>query len=68
MNNKQLTDIETKIAYQERMLSELNAIVYEQQKTIEDLKKMVELIRNRVMDLSDVTSFADQGSEKPPHY
>lgn len=68
MDNERLMDIETKIAYQEHMISELNTIVYGQQKTIEDLKKMVELLRHRVMDLVDMTSYTDPGSEKPPHY
>lgn len=68
MDDKRLTDIETKIAYQERMISELNIIVYDQQKTIEDLKKMVEFLRNRVMDLADMSSLTDPGNEKPPHY
>ncbi len=67
MDDKRLMDIETKIAYQEHMLSELNEVLFQQQKSIDELKKNMEFLRNRLIDVGDMVS-TDPGNEKPPHY
>lgn len=68
LNEKRLTDIETKIAYQERLISELNDVLYEQNQSIENLKKMTQLLMNRVMEMGSMLSLSESGDEKPPHY
>ena len=68
LNEKRLTDIETKIAYQERLISELNDVLYEQNQSIENLKKMTQLLMNRVMEMGSMLSLSESGDEKPTHY
>lgn len=68
MEEKRLNDIETKLAYLERMISELNDVVYNQQKTIENLEKTTKILQGRVMDLSGFMGHEGSGNEKPPHY
>lgn len=69
MEDQRLNDIETKIAYLERMISELNDVVYDQHKTIENLEKTAKYLQNRVLELSGfIGHVGSSGNEKPPHY
>ena len=69
MDKERLTDIETKLAYQEKLIKDLNDVVYEQQKDIDLLKstceKLMKLVRENAQAVSLITAPAD---EKPPHY
>ncbi len=68
MDDQRLVDIETKIAYQEHMISELNEVVFQQQKTMDELKRTVELLKGRLADIGDMMAAPTQANEKPPHY
>ena len=57
-----------KMAYQERMIAELNTVVYEQQKTLDELKETSERLLERMLDLSQNMSLSIGGNERPPHY
>ncbi|MBL4868616.1 MAG: SlyX family protein [Pseudomonadales bacterium] len=68
MNDKRFEEIETKLAYQEHTIQELNDVIYQQQQQIDKL----ELICRRHSDtLKEFSVPMDQGKpqdEKPPHY
>lgn len=68
MDNQRLIDIEMKLAYQERMIAELNAVVIEQQKTLDDIQKANRALIDRIRDLSENLAEPLGGHEKPPHY
>ncbi len=68
MNKEQLIEIEIKLAYHEKMISELNTIVFDQQKTIDHLLKMLDFFRNRISELSNTLTITESVNEKPPHY
>lgn len=68
MDDERLVNIETKIAYQEHMISELNEVLFQQQKTMDELKRTVELLKGRLVDIGDMMSAPTQANEKPPHY
>lgn len=68
MDDKRLVNIETKIAYQEHMISQLNTVVIEQQAMIDDLQKTTQALSRRVLELSESMAITDRGNEKPPHY
>ncbi len=63
MNEDRLVDIETKLAYQENTIKDLNDTVIEQQKEIDTLKNIVE----RIKESSNISS-GDLNDNKPPHY
>jgi SlyX protein len=69
---EQLVDLQTRFAFQEDHLQELNHIVMRQQQQIEMLEKELFLHREKlvelVSDLSERVSMVDAESEKPPHY
>jgi SlyX protein len=69
MSEHRLVDIETKIAFQEKSLKELNDVMYDQQREIERLNSICDLLVKRVRDLSDFIPGSDgPANEKPPHY
>lgn len=68
MDDERIVDIETKIAYQEHMISDLNTVVIEQQVVIDELRKTTQALSRRVMELSEGLALSDSGSELPPHY
>lgn len=59
---KRIIEIETKIAYQDKLVDELNNVVYEQQLKIDILeKKVLDLRKKNVDDINPA-------HQPPPHY
>lgn len=67
-----LIEIETKIAFQEDLVQELNKIVYEQQKKIDRLEaichSLVEHVRELNRTVADTGGAGAPADERPPHY
>jgi SlyX protein len=63
MDEERLIDIETKLAYQENTIKDLNDTAIEQQKEIDKLKQLVD----RIKESSNISN-GDLKDEKPPHY
>ena len=69
MDEDQLITIETKLAYQEKTIKELNDVVCEQQKALEKLGSDYRKLVKRCDELSQMLSGNDApANEKPPHY
>lgn len=64
-----LVDIETKLAFQEDMVHELNKTVYLQQKKIEQMEATITQLQDRVKSISNPDpQKIDPADEIPPHY
>lgn len=71
MIDDRLVDIETKIAYQEDLVQELNNTVYRQQKKIDQLETICKSLIDHVKALSEAAEGKPGGNvldERPPHY
>ena len=69
MSEERLVEIETKIAFQEQTIEDLNDVLYEQQQEIERLGSICDALVKRVKELSDLNQGIDApANEKPPHY
>lgn len=69
MSEERWVAMETKIAYQEDMVEELNKVVYAQQKKIDYLEAVCNSLIDHVRSLSDaVAEGKGVSNEKPPHY
>jgi SlyX protein len=66
MDDDKLIDIETKLAHQEHLLTELNDVITSQQAQVTKLESLVGSLIERVRDMPDAATGA--GDEKPPHY
>ncbi len=69
MSEERLVEIETKIAFQEKTIQDLNDVLCEQQQEIERLGSTCDALVKRVKELSEFTPGMDAPTnEKPPHY
>ncbi len=68
MDNQQLIDIETKLAYQEDLVQELNKIVHQQQVKLDRLEDAYQLLAKNYARLSAEGDAEHPVDEKPPHY
>jgi SlyX protein len=69
MSEERLVEIETKIAFQEQTIEDLNDVLYKQQQEIERLGSICDALVKRVKELSEFPSGIDApANEKPPHY
>lgn len=69
MNDDRLMKIETKLAFQEKTIRELNDVVFEQQQEIDKLKLICETLFKQNKALAEMSMGSDgPANEKPPHY
>ncbi|GBD98965.1 hypothetical protein BMS3Abin07_00996 [bacterium BMS3Abin07] len=68
MNEDRLVKIETKIAFQENTIKDLNDTVYNQQKQIDTLSETLKQLIDRIRDSSIISTGETLKDEKPPHY
>ncbi len=65
---ERLIELETKLAYQENLLDELNNVVCRQQDQIDDLHVKLRSLQERANELAAGTSPGETEAEIPPHY
>ena len=68
MDEERLIDIETKMAHQEQLLSELNEALTDQQAQISRLERLCLSLVDRFKSLADKAGIDETGDERPPHY
>lgn len=68
MNEQRLIEIETKLAHQEILISELNQVIARQQETIDQLQAGLKGFFKRYGELNGDSTQVGPANEKPPHY
>lgn len=68
INEERIIDIETKFAYQEETLFQLNEVIYAQQKQIDQLEATCKQLIGRISEISESRNEQQSSPEKPPHY
>ncbi len=64
---ERLETIEIQYAYLQKTVDELNAVVLEQGKEIRELRRLVQLMAEKMREMSAFGNDFDP-NEKPPHY
>lgn len=67
MNNR-LSDLETKVAFQDDLLDTLNQTVVDQQQQIDLLQRQMKLLYEQIRSLSPSPLDEATEQERPPHY
>ncbi|MCW7754318.1 SlyX family protein [Desulfobotulus sp. H1] len=67
MNQEEIISLQTRIAYQEKLLQELSDVIFEQQKEIDRIQHLYKMLDHRLQSLAENAS-QNPASEKPPHY
>jgi SlyX protein len=68
VDDEKLIDIETKIAHQEHLLSELNDALTNQQAQIAELEQLCRSLVERFRALSEGGGANEDDDKPPPHY
>jgi SlyX protein len=69
MSDDHIEQLETKIAFQEDLLDELNKTVFRQQQKLERLEATCEALARHIAALAEAAKDHDAPAhEKPPHY
>jgi SlyX protein len=64
---QRLTDLEIKVAYQDKTIEDLSEVIYKQQKQINAFEKAFELLNKQIQSYQSGDNEI-RGHEKPPHY
>ena len=67
-NEERFMNIEIKLSRQEDLVDELNTMVYQQQKKIDQLEGLCEALVRRLQQSSTEVSESGLAHERPPHY
>lgn len=68
MSEERFIDLETRLAYQDQPLNELNDVVTAQQAKIMQLEELCKALVQRVRSAGEGLPDSDPGDERPPHY
>ena len=68
MNEERLINIETKIAYQEDLVEELNKTVYQQQRKLDRLEAICVSLVRHIESMAEERNGGMSANERPPHY
>lgn len=68
LDEDRIIDIETKLAHQEQLLSELNAALTDQQAQLSRLESLCQSLTDRLQSLVDNAGADQISDERPPHY
>ena len=69
MTENRITDLESRIAWQEVSLEEMHQVVLDQSRTIERLERGLTQLQMRLQEMIDSGGGASSGGhELPPHY
>jgi SlyX protein len=65
---QRLIEIETKLAHQERLLSELDSALTSQQAQMTRLEQLCQSMIARLRTMADAAPAESNADERPPHY
>lgn len=64
---QRLIELETKIAYQDKIIEDLSEVIYKQQQQLTGFEKSLSNLKNQLDSFQSGDSEI-RGHEKPPHY
>jgi SlyX protein len=61
-------ELESKLAFQEHMINELNDVITDQQKQLDQLREEQQLLNQRLQSISESSPVSNEKEPPPPHY
>jgi len=68
MSEDRLVELETRLAYQDQLVEELNKQVFEQDKRVQKLEATCKSLSKQLLDLAEDAPVAENDDQPPPHY
>jgi SlyX protein len=66
--NERLTELEVRLAFQEKTILDLNEVVTQQQRRIDRLAQELEAVKSRLAALAPALVIPQEEEKPPPHY
>lgn len=66
--NDQIAELESRIAFQEDAIDKLSEVVARQERDIERLTRMVQILNSELKEAGVGSGGSDAGNQPPPHY
>ncbi len=66
--NERLTELEVRVAFQEKTIQDLNEVVTDQQRRIDRLTQELEAVKSRLAGLAPALVIPQEEEKPPPHY
>jgi SlyX protein len=66
--NERLTELEVRVAFQEKTIQDLNEVVTQQQRQIDRLRQELEAVKSRLAALAPALVIPQEDEKPPPHY
>jgi SlyX protein len=63
-----VTELESRVAFQEQMIDELNAVVSKQDKILIDLSALVKVLNQKLNQSNENAHSIEASDTPPPHY
>ena len=65
---KRLDELETKLAFQEQLLEQLNHALSSQQVQLQDMHTAMKILSQRIKESQNPPEHSNPADERPPHY
>ncbi len=66
--NERLTELEVRVAFQEKTIQDLNEVVTRQQREIDQLTRELEAVKSRLAAQAPSMVIPQEEEKPPPHY
>ena len=67
MENK-IIDLQSKLAFQDETITELNEVITDQQNQLDQLREEIRLLALRITSVAESSSVSEEKEPPPPHY
>lgn len=67
MENR-IIDLESKLAFQDETINELNEVITDQQNQLDQLREEIRLLGLRLTSVADSSNVSEEKEPPPPHY
>lgn len=67
MENK-IVDLQSKLAFQDETINELNEVITDQQNQLDQLREEIRLLGLRIASVAESSSTSEEKEPPPPHY
>ncbi len=67
MENK-IIELQSKLAFQDETISELNEVITDQQNQLDQLREEIRLLGLRIASVAESNSVSEEKEPPPPHY
>ena len=63
-----IIDLQSKLAFQDETINELNEVITDQQQQLDQLREEIRLLNLRIVSVVEASNISEEKEPPPPHY